>query len=359
MWRHGLFAMLLLTSACGRRNFNVDAADEVDASPDSRANFVFATSSLHNANLGGLAAADAICQQRATDAGLPGTYVAYLSSGGVHASTRLVGSRGWQRVDGKPVADTTAQLASLRMWYPISTDELGNDLRGLPIRVWTGAAVDGSVGGTCNDWSDAANNSLSAVGLLESGGGRWTYADLATCDTQARLYCFEIGQRTVMAPPRVTGRLAFVSNGVWAPAGIASADALCNGEGQAVKPTATFKAALPLSTATTASRFTVTGATWVRSDGVPIVDTPASMFTAAVSRAHVILAADGQLTGQTTYWSGYPDLLAQLAESCSDWTVPSNGMAIAGYGDGTTRGQRFVGVGRPCNQAASLLCLEE
>ena len=100
MWRLAVCAWLLVGSACGRRNFNDDAGVEADAPPGARANYVFATSSLHPGDLGGLAGADAICQQRATAAGLTGTYVAYLTSGGIHASTRLIGSRGWQRVDG-------------------------------------------------------------------------------------------------------------------------------------------------------------------------------------------------------------------------------------------------------------------
>jgi hypothetical protein len=42
---------------------------------------VFVTSTVHDGNLGGLAGADAICNSLASDAGLPGTYKAWLSDG--------------------------------------------------------------------------------------------------------------------------------------------------------------------------------------------------------------------------------------------------------------------------------------
>ena len=52
-------------------------------------NIVFATSTLQDGNLGGLAGADAICNTRASAAGLPGAYVAWLSSTTVDARDRL------------------------------------------------------------------------------------------------------------------------------------------------------------------------------------------------------------------------------------------------------------------------------
>ena len=44
------------------------------------ARLVFITSTLHDGNLGGVAGADQICNELASDAGLPGTYMAWLSS---------------------------------------------------------------------------------------------------------------------------------------------------------------------------------------------------------------------------------------------------------------------------------------
>jgi len=73
---------------------------------DLAVNFVFATSTSYPADFGGLAGADAICNQHAGDAGLPGTYVAWLSTTTVDARDRLAGARGFVRPDGLPFADT-------------------------------------------------------------------------------------------------------------------------------------------------------------------------------------------------------------------------------------------------------------
>src|SRR5690606_988458 len=61
-------------------------------------NIVFVTSTQHVAqDLGGLEGADRICADRAAAAGLPGTYVAWLSTRTVDARDRLAGARGWVR----------------------------------------------------------------------------------------------------------------------------------------------------------------------------------------------------------------------------------------------------------------------
>jgi hypothetical protein len=93
-----------LATGCGRLDFDEQSdSGEIATS----ANFVFVTSSAHAPiELGpDLGAADAICAARATEANLPGTYVAWLSTSTRQARDRLAGARGWVRVDGRPVAD--------------------------------------------------------------------------------------------------------------------------------------------------------------------------------------------------------------------------------------------------------------
>src|SRR5690606_4557544 len=95
----------------------VDAAVPPDAAVPT--NLVFVTSTTHEpASLGGLAGGDAICAARAEAAGLPGTYVAWLSTATVDARDRLGSARGWRRVDGEPFADTVEDLASGKIFYP-------------------------------------------------------------------------------------------------------------------------------------------------------------------------------------------------------------------------------------------------
>src|SRR5262245_12432676 len=78
------------------------------------------TRTLNPSTFGGLAGADAICQATADQAGLPGTYIAWLSTTTTNAVDRLAGSRGWVRTDGVPFADTPADIAAGRIFAPLS-----------------------------------------------------------------------------------------------------------------------------------------------------------------------------------------------------------------------------------------------
>ena len=51
--------------------------------------------------LGGIEGGDSECQRLADNVGLPGTYMAWLSTGGINARDR-VGEGGWMRTDGRP-----------------------------------------------------------------------------------------------------------------------------------------------------------------------------------------------------------------------------------------------------------------
>ena len=76
---------------------------------------MFVTSSRHRGNLGGLAGADAICNVRATEAGLPGagSYMAWLSAGGVSPSSRFTRAAvPYKEVDGTTIADDWNDLTN-------------------------------------------------------------------------------------------------------------------------------------------------------------------------------------------------------------------------------------------------------
>src|SRR5439155_17879039 len=84
----------VLASACGRLGF--DASGRDGSAPMDRfvigdgvavtSNLVFVTSTTQPpGSLGGLAGADMLCNARAAAPGLPGTYVAWLSTPSVRA----------------------------------------------------------------------------------------------------------------------------------------------------------------------------------------------------------------------------------------------------------------------------------
>lgn len=91
-------------------------------------NIAFVTSTTYNGDLGGLAGADQKCQALAEAAGLPANvYKAWLSTSNENAKDRLGSARGWVRKDGKPFADTVADIVSGKIFHPLRIDENGAD----------------------------------------------------------------------------------------------------------------------------------------------------------------------------------------------------------------------------------------
>ena len=287
------FVWLVIVAACGRTGFDPDL-DAATGSADARSadaaapagNIVFTTSSSHDGALGGLAGADAICAQRASEAGLAGTYIALLSTSTTNAIDRLDGSRGWQRVDGKPVIDLPSQLTGLRAWYPIALDESGNDVRVNTTQVWTGTNPDGTAASdTCSDWQ-TVNGYAGSVGVDESGAANLTSTNFSDgCSALHRLYCFGTGNHPVSPPTPTVGRLAFLSDETWTPAGTGAADAICQSEAAAAGRSGTFLAAL--GAASSAESRYVTGAPWVRADGKCCsANTPSELFAGSLFALH-------------------------------------------------------------------------
>lgn len=183
----------------------------------------------------GLEAADAICQYHASMAGLPGEFVAILSTSTVDAASRLSSVLNpYRSVNGLPIAanftalfGTTngAELAGADLpaaWLSISPDidELGSPrTSGNPAgNAWTGTRPTGQhdragpgPGGIpvpaysfCNDWTDNAqptdpgcdvgNPSLQPCGLTGESRDRtptWIADDYVGCQSLRRLYCVQ------------------------------------------------------------------------------------------------------------------------------------------------------------------------
>jgi hypothetical protein len=170
---------------------------------------VFVTSARYNANLGGLAGADAKCQARADAADLGGTYKAWLSDATGSPSTRFTKSTSaYVRVDGTTVANDWADLTDGTLVAGISITEL--DTQGAvgsvcdpnDVGVWTNTATDGTqlfTDASCANWTGTAGGSVS-WGLGGNTGEGFTYACSANgtqvCPSvapifTAALYCFQ------------------------------------------------------------------------------------------------------------------------------------------------------------------------
>ncbi len=153
---------------------------------------VFQTSTTHNGNFGGLAGADAICQARAGEAGLTGTFKAWLSTDTINAADRLTSSGPWVRLDGMKIAESKADLLDGLLFTAINVTEQGVYDKGGT--VWTGTNANGSlaVGLNCSGWTDGTNASLGIAGGSFATDAWWTKEwSNVPCYGNEKLYCFE------------------------------------------------------------------------------------------------------------------------------------------------------------------------
>ncbi len=158
---------------------------------------VFVTSTTYSGDLGGLGGGDAICQAHAVDAGLRGTYRAWLSSGVDSPSTRFnQATVPYKRVDGVTIADNWADLTDGNMDAPLNIDEFGN-LQMDPMDkdfAWTNTDAFGTratIGAHCSSWTSTAG--VGQIGNLSHSAGGWTFFGLMqpSCSQMHHLYCFE------------------------------------------------------------------------------------------------------------------------------------------------------------------------
>ncbi len=178
---------------------NNDDDDGCSADCTSENRIVFVTSQMFTGDMGGLVGADASCQGLAEDAGLPGTYLAWLSTMAESPSTRFTQSaEPYVLVDGTVVADDWADLTDGGLTANIDLTETGGPIPigntscaggGFPT-VWTNTSNMGTGGNQVCDGFTSTN-----------GGGRWGQANDLTqwtqwcsggvCTWESPIYCFQ------------------------------------------------------------------------------------------------------------------------------------------------------------------------
>jgi len=160
--------------------------------------FLFVTSTSYNGNLGGLAGADAKCQERAeagtmSSAKAPGSkWKALLSSAvdGVAAADRAEISAPVRRLGGTQLASDHADLFDGAIGTAPVLDENGAQANS---PVWTGSLESGlSHGSDCTGWTtNLSSGNYGIVGWSGYADGRWLKSNVngATCGSSNRLYC--------------------------------------------------------------------------------------------------------------------------------------------------------------------------
>src|SRR5690606_37770616 len=156
------------------------------------ARLVFATSTMYTGNLGGLAGADAICNARAQAAGLPGTYMAWISaSGQTPASRMLHSSVPYLPTDGNLVALDWADLVDGSLSFAIARTDFGGATPNATANcessvrlVRTGTTSLGTQGpNICNNFTSANVNFLGTAGRTTSQTPTWSECAAVSCAT--------------------------------------------------------------------------------------------------------------------------------------------------------------------------------
>lgn len=161
---------------------------------------VFVSSSTSSGNLGGLAGADATCQELADAQSLGGRWIAWLSDENTDAIDRLAGNGPFLLIgSGALIAASRSELTSGTLQNSISRNEAGAFTAGA---TWTGTNADGTRGSNfCDNWTDGTNSSFGQTGSADQTDAEWTDANQVFCgvDAPVRIYCFEQGPSGVPA----------------------------------------------------------------------------------------------------------------------------------------------------------------
>lgn len=159
---------------------------------------VFVSSNSYYGDLNGITGADRTCQELADDAGLSGTYKAWLST-----SRDYSPANSWDHSDQNYVS-TDPETIIAYDWNDLTDGELDNSIwlnqyaEGQSNDVWTGTDSDGYPAGSfgdasefCNNWTSDSWSNEAVYGLSYYSSYEWTDNSWEDCDYDKHIYCFE------------------------------------------------------------------------------------------------------------------------------------------------------------------------
>jgi len=173
-------------------------ASRTDASADAGSTLSFFVTSTGSGamggNLGGLAGADAKCQQLAQAVGAgTKTWRAYLSIAGTNARDRI-GAGPWVNQKGKTIAATVTALHAADLPTADIVDETGALIPAVQHDLVTGSDAQGmaQANANCNGWTSAQGNQNAQVGHTDSStsanpNDRWNAAHTVACTQTAMM----------------------------------------------------------------------------------------------------------------------------------------------------------------------------
>jgi hypothetical protein len=329
-----------------QRDAAPDVAIDAPADAAEPPNYMFATS--RGSSAATLADADAWCGSLAGSAAIPGRYVAWLSDATTNAKDRISGARGWIRPDGLPFADTADDIATGQLFYPPDIDESQGLVQS---QILTGTLADGtaSPGGQFGDVN-------VTTGEPDGGVGVWSDSGNTLPDVGSLFYCFQIDHQAVVAPPRATTSLVFLSVGTQpGDAGVAAFDLTCTSEYQAKLGSGAGSAVALVATDTTSagSRLVLGHGPWVRPDGVAAIRSDAMGLLAPIE----ITLAGQHVASAAQVWTGAATLssIAAGADACSGNWGTTGGTGSVGSPN-RSGGTALANGSAACNTAHPLYC---
>ncbi|MBK7862362.1 MAG: carboxypeptidase regulatory-like domain-containing protein [Archangiaceae bacterium] len=306
------------------------------------------------------------CNALATDAGLPGPFVALVGyqspdGGSYQVLDTLATSRGWMRPDGLTVFDTITALGE-----PFALPNM-TQLGVVPssaFSVFTGYD-DTNLVASCAGLTSTA--SVTQPGNLSLGGARWLRDGTTAspgCGAPMRFYCFGTGRSVPMLrDPFTPTRLAFVTPAAvkfrsGPDAGLDAADTFCQSYADLRGFTGTYKALLPSLSLTAAQRAAPPGPPWAREDGT-VIATRADLNLALGRLLAPFENTQGNnLLVNDVAYTGAPGPGATTSANCEDWVNPApftfEGVPFSTQADWFNHG------GAPgCSDGRRLYCLQQ
>ncbi|HEV7557569.1 MAG TPA: hypothetical protein VGO00_19025 [Kofleriaceae bacterium] len=333
------------------------AGGTVDAAADAslpEANIVFTSSEPINAdNLSNddiVTMADHKCQALGTKL-RPGTYIAWLATDPGSAATRLPGSVGWARADGRAFTTSAIALGSQnQVLYPPRLDDDGVDIVGL--RLETPVVTELPLSDGC-----MGTNTTVVIGSADATAPEWLDNGGRVCDSDLFLYCFETDRTSSFIPPPVLDPdqlYAFVTNTDYALGnGIGELDTDCQtaaiGAGLGTR---TFRAFVAPTGAAAQSRFQGSAKSWSRLDGVVVADRDLTELIAPISTDET----GTQLNADVAFGANSPTTPGTDATNCTSWGGPTTVETSLGHNTRSSA-QAFSGSSSACT-SAHLYCLE-
>jgi hypothetical protein len=161
---------------------------------------VFVTSKRYKGNLGGVSGADDKCQDLADDAGLVGTFRAWISSGSISPaqswSTPTIDFPYYLADGTTKVADGWEHLFTARdyeLHHAINQNENGQTVTEA-FQAWTNTNWNGkrvSTEDDCDGWSRSGTDWQGKFGGVQDTGHHWSWKGAVNCNWEIRLYCIQ------------------------------------------------------------------------------------------------------------------------------------------------------------------------